>query len=143
MQIHQLKSKTKRVTSQLVGRGGKRGKTAGRGTKGQRARAGHKIRPEIRDVIKRLPKLRGYSFGTIQVPTQGVTLKSIDSHFKASETVSPRTLLEKNLIRQTGGTLPPVKVLATGTLSKALTFTGCAVSVSAKAQIEKVGGKVE
>jgi large subunit ribosomal protein L15 len=43
----------------IVARGGKRGKTAGRGTKGQKARAGHKIRPEIRDVIKRIPKMRG------------------------------------------------------------------------------------
>jgi len=43
-----------------VGRGGKRGKTAGRGTKGQNARAGRKKRPELRDIIKKLPKRRGY-----------------------------------------------------------------------------------
>ena len=42
-----------------VGRGGKRGKTSGRGTKGQNARAGRKKRPEMRDFIKRIPKLRG------------------------------------------------------------------------------------
>lgn len=143
MQTHQLKSKTKRLTSQLVGRGGKRGKTAGRGTKGQKARAGHKIRPEIRDIIKRLPKLRGYSFKTIQVPTQGVTLEAVQQRFKANEVVSPRTLLEKNLIRQVRGTFPPVKILATGTLSKALIFEGCAMTATSKSIIEKAGGKVQ
>lgn len=47
------------MKSVQVGRGGKRGKTSGKGTKGQNARAGRKKRPEIRDFIKRFPKLRG------------------------------------------------------------------------------------
>ena len=59
MQFHNLQSKTKRKKSRQVGRGGTRGKTAGRGTKGQNARAGRKKRPELRDMIKRIPKLRG------------------------------------------------------------------------------------
>jgi large subunit ribosomal protein L15 len=59
MQLHTLKPRTARQKSRQVGRGGKRGKTAGRGTKGQNARAGRKKRPEIRDFIKRFPKLRG------------------------------------------------------------------------------------
>lgn len=59
MQFHTLQAKTKRKTSRQVGRGGKRGKTSGRGTKGQNARAGRKKRPELRDIIKRIPKLRG------------------------------------------------------------------------------------
>ncbi len=56
MQRHELQPKTPRKRKKLIGRGDK---TAGRGTKGQKARAGHKIRPEIRDFIKTLPKLRG------------------------------------------------------------------------------------
>lgn len=59
MQWNTLKPRTKRKKSRSVGRGGKRGKTSGRGTKGQNARAGRKKRPEIRDFIKRFPKLRG------------------------------------------------------------------------------------
>ena len=59
MQFHTLQSKTKRKRARQVGRGGTRGKTAGRGTKGQNARAGGKKRPELRDIIKRIPKLRG------------------------------------------------------------------------------------
>lgn len=59
MQFHNLQAKTKRKHARQVGRGGTRGKTSGRGTKGQNARAGHKKRPELRDIIKRIPKLRG------------------------------------------------------------------------------------
>ena len=60
MQFNTLKRNHPNKKSKTVGRGGTRGKTAGRGTKGQNARAGHKKRPEIRDFIKRLPKLRGH-----------------------------------------------------------------------------------
>lgn len=59
MQFHTLQGKTKRKYPKQVGRGGTRGKTSGRGTKGQNARAGRKKRPELRDFIKRVPKLRG------------------------------------------------------------------------------------
>lgn len=50
----------------MVGRGGKHAKTSGRGGKGQTARAGNKRRPELRDIIKKLPKNRGYQFKSIQ-----------------------------------------------------------------------------
>lgn len=79
MQLHELKSKTPRKKSRQVGRGGKRGKTAGRGTKGQNARAGRKKRPELRDFIKRFPKLRGRginSLKSIQPKLKGEALKA-------------------------------------------------------------------
>ncbi|MBI3305797.1 hypothetical protein HYZ82_01530 [Candidatus Nomurabacteria bacterium] len=66
MQIHDLKRVYKNKHDRIVGRGGKRGKTSGRGGKGQTARAGNKRRPELRDIIKRLPKKRGYQFKSIQ-----------------------------------------------------------------------------
>lgn len=76
MQFHNLKRKTPNKKSRQVGRGGTRGKTAGRGTKGQNARAGRKKRPEARDTIKRFPKLRG----------RGVNpLKSIQTKLKGEE----------------------------------------------------------
>ena len=62
MQLHQIKPLNKRKSKRRVGRGGKRGTYCGRGMKGQRARAGAKIRPEIRDLIKKIPKIRGYRF---------------------------------------------------------------------------------
>ncbi|KKQ19210.1 MAG: 50S ribosomal protein L15 [Candidatus Nomurabacteria bacterium GW2011_GWA1_37_20] len=66
MQIHNLKRQHKNKRDRLVGRGGKHAKTSGRGGKGQTARAGNKRRPELRDIIKKLPKNRGYQFKSIQ-----------------------------------------------------------------------------
>lgn len=78
MQFHTLKRKTANKKSRQVGRGGTRGKTSGRGTKGQNARAGHKNRPELRDFIKRVPKLRGRgksSLKSLQTKLKGEALK--------------------------------------------------------------------
>jgi len=66
MQTHNLKRIHKNKKDRLVGRGGKHAKTSGRGGKGQTARAGNKRRPELRDIIKKLPKNRGYQFKSIQ-----------------------------------------------------------------------------
>ena len=66
MQIHNLKREHKNKKDRIVGRGGKHAKTSGRGGKGQTARAGNKRRPELRDIIKKLPKLRGYQFNSIR-----------------------------------------------------------------------------
>jgi ribosomal protein L15 len=66
MQIHNLKREHKNKKDRLVGRGGKHAKTSGRGGKGQTARAGNKRRPELRDIIKKLPKNRGYQFKSVK-----------------------------------------------------------------------------
>jgi len=68
MQIHTLKRLHKNKKDRIIGRGGKHAKTSGRGGKGQTARAGNKRRPELRDIIKKLPKKRGYSFKSTQKP---------------------------------------------------------------------------
>lgn len=140
MQIHQLKREHPLREARQVGRGGKRGKTAGRGTKGQLARAGRKLRPELRDIIKKLPKLRGYRFKSIELKPSVVKLGEINKRFPAGATINPAALLEQSLIRRRGGVLPPVKILAGGALNKKFQFIGCEVSVTAKAQVEKLGG---
>ncbi|HEY4503126.1 MAG TPA: hypothetical protein VJC14_01705 [Candidatus Paceibacterota bacterium] len=66
MQINNLKRVHKNKKDRIVGRGGKHAKTSGRGGKGQTARAGNKRRPELRDIIKKLPKNRGYQFKSIE-----------------------------------------------------------------------------
>ncbi|KKS77354.1 MAG: 50S ribosomal protein L15 [Parcubacteria group bacterium GW2011_GWC1_43_11b] len=142
MQIHDLKPKTKQKKSRQIGRGGKRGTTSGRGTKGQSARAGNKKRPELRDIIKKLPKLRGYRFSPNSGNALPVNLATIDKKFVSGEEVSAKTLLEKGLIDSKKGKMPAVKILATGTLTKALNFQGLKVSASALAKIEQAGGKV-
>jgi large subunit ribosomal protein L15 len=62
MQLHQLKPIHKLKKRKRVGRGGKKGTYSGRGIKGQKARAGRRLKPAIRELIKRYPKLRGYKF---------------------------------------------------------------------------------
>jgi ribosomal protein L15 len=79
MQIHLLKRKHKNKKDRIVGRGGKHAKTSGRGGKGQTARAGNKRRPELRDIIKKLPKLRGYRFNSIKKSVLVAKEKTLDS----------------------------------------------------------------
>ncbi len=145
MQTHNLKRQHPNKKSQQVGRGGTRGKTAGRGTKGQNARAGHKKRPEIRDFIKRIPKLRGRgknSNTTRQTKPMPINLGDINKIFKDGSVVSPQTLVKAKMLSMTAGDLPRVKILATGALDKKITVKDCAVSATAKAAIEKAGGSV-
>lgn len=145
MQTHNLKRQHPNKKPRQVGRGGTRGKTAGRGTKGQNARAGHKKRPEIRDFIKRIPKLRGRgknSNTTIQTKAMVVNVRDLNKAFKAGDTVSPASLVKKGLVRNISGSLPRIKILGTGELDKKLSVKDCQISASAKALIEKAGGTV-
>ncbi len=128
-----------------MGRGGKRGKTSGRGGKGQTARAGHKKYPEIRDMIKRIPKLRGrgkQSFKSFQIPFIPINLEVIEKVYASGSTVSPETLLVAKVISLASGNVPKVKILGRGALTKKLTISGCAISASAKTAVEKAGGVV-
>lgn len=146
MQLHNLKPKTKRITSQQVGRGGTRGKTSGKGTKGQNARAGRKKRPELRDFIKRFPKLRGRGvspFKSFQAKAIAVNLNVIDEAFKAGEVVNTASLISKGILTDKKSAVSPVKILGTGELSKKLTFENVSVSAKAKETIEKAGGEVK
>ena len=142
MELHTLKRKNPNKKAKLVGRGGTRGKTSGRGTKGQNARAGHKKRPEIRDMIKKLPKLRGYRFNSRTAKPAPVNVGALNI-FTVGTVVNPALLLASGLIHQVGGTLPKVKILGTGELSIKLTVESCVVSASAKAKIEKAGGVIK
>lgn len=117
-----------------VARGGKRGKTAGRGTKGQKSRAGHKIRPEIRDLIKKIPKLRGRGKNSnlsIQEKPIVVDIVLIEKHFKDGDVVTRETLLEKGIISKRNGRIPPIKILG-GKLTKKITIEGVQASHSVR-----------
>ncbi len=148
MQLNTLKAKTARITSTRVGRGGKRGKTSGRGTKGQNARAGHRKRPEMRDLIKKLPKLRGHGMNRSRTVNPNrisyipVNLAALEAAFAAGDTVTPVTLAKKGLVTSRGGRIRSVKLLGTGTLTKSLSVSGVVASASAKAAIEKAGGSL-
>ena len=87
MQIHNLKRVHKNKKDRIIGRGGKHAKTAGRGGKGQTARAGNKRRPELRDIIKKLPKNRGYKFKAFHKKVS-VKKEKLDTVFKKGEEVT-------------------------------------------------------
>jgi len=148
MQLHNIEKNSGNKTRQRIGRGSTRGKTSGRGHKGQKSRAGHSIRPAERDIIKRLPKLRGHgvnrsrTVNPSRVRPHAVNLRDLEIAFKDGDRVAPRELAVKKLVKTPAGRVPTVKILGLGTLTKKLTVTGCEVSKSAKEAIEKVGGTV-
>jgi large subunit ribosomal protein L15 len=146
MKSHTLKRKTPNYKAAQVGRGGKRGKTSGRGTKGQDSRAGHKKRPELRDFIKRFPKLRGEgksggnkSFVPYAVP---VLISTLEKNYKSGERVDPASLVKKGIVERTEGNFPRIKILSGGDITIKLTVSDVEVSASAKAALEKAGGTV-
>ncbi|MCH8983927.1 MAG: 50S ribosomal protein L15 [Acidobacteria bacterium] len=142
MKLHHLKpapgSKKKKIR---VGRGegGRRGKTAGRGTKGLKARSS--LRPGFEGgqtpLVVRIPKLPGFT-NPNREEFAIVNLAALDAFDTGSE-VSPETLRDRGLIRHKGR----VKVLAEGDVGKSLTVKAHAFSASAKAKIEQAGGSVE
>jgi large subunit ribosomal protein L15 len=145
MQIHQITRKTKNKKRMTVARGGKRGKTAGRGTKGQKARAGHKIRPEMRDLIKKLPKMRGRgknSNVSIQTKAVALSLGDLEVAFKNGDTITRQVLVEKGIISLYKGKLPQVKVIGNGDITKKLILKGFTTTASVKEKIEKAGGAI-
>lgn len=136
-------------TARRVGRGGKRGKTSGRGGKGQTARAGNKRRPEWRDIIKKFPKRRGYGVNrssTVRprVLVAPLTLEALQKNFEAGETVTVKALIAKGLVRRVSGRVPEMKVLSRGEISKKLIIVkGIQLSAGAKEKVIAAGGTVE
>jgi len=144
MQLNQLQRKTPNKEEKRVGRGGGRGKTSGRGTKGQKARAGHRIRPDVREKVKKLPKLRGYQFNSIQVKPFVLNVAALERAFTSGDSVTPSVLVERGLIQvRKDNKAPSVKLLGEGELSKKLIVSGCVVSATAKEKIEKAGGSIQ
>jgi len=148
MQIHNIQSATPKKDKKRIGRGGKRGKTSGRGGKGQTARTGNSGRPEMRDIIKRIPKLRGHGKNRARtvneervLPTV-VNLNALETVFASGDQVTPATILAHGLVSKVGGRIPKVKILGTGEITKKLTVSGCTFSTAAKEKIEKAGGTI-
>ena len=127
-----------------VGRGDSSGmgKTCCRGEKGQKSRTGAKIRPFFEGgqipLFRRLPK-RGFNHPQ-HMEYELVNLTIIDANFNAGETVDENTLRAKNLLAKS---LRPIKVLANGEITKAVTVRAAKFSAAAVAKIEAAGGKAE
>jgi large subunit ribosomal protein L15 len=121
MQINQLDFKLKK--RKRVGRGGKRGNYSGRGMKGQKSRAGHRIRPALRDFILKIPKKRGIGNIKLEKNVFEVNLDRIDKVFQKGEVVNTESLKTKKIL-----SIPKsikrfkIKILARGNLGKSLIF---------------------
>ncbi len=146
MQLHQIKPVHRPKKSRRIARGGKRGGYSGRGIKGQKSRAGAKIRPAVRDILGKLPKQRGrakHSFKSLFKKPFILNLADIEKRFKNGDVVNPATLFEKKLIAKKSGVFPVIKILGKGEISKKLYFQNILLSASARAKIEKAGGNAK
>lgn len=145
MKLHELKpneGKTKNRKRVGRGTGSGDGKTAGRGTKGQGARAGGGTglyhQGGNLPFFRRLPFKRGFNV-PFQVFYNEVNLDQL-AEFKTNSEVNMETLTKASLIRDPNN---PIVLLGRGELKTALKVRVHRVSVSAKAKIEKAGGSVE
>lgn len=149
MQLHELKPTTPKKTAKRIGRGGKRGKTSGKGHKGQSARTGNSSRPEMREIIKKLPKLRGHgknrarTVNSERVLPIVINVSALEAGLEAGATVTPKSLVIAGVISSVRRKAPAVKILGNGELKKKFTVENCQVSVSAKTKIEAAGGTVK
>ena len=123
------------------GDGSGHGKTACRGHKGQRARAGGGTRPGFEGgqmpLQRRLPK-RGFN-NPFKIDAAVINLEQLEA-FEAGSEINPEILAQRGLVRGKGRR---VKILGEGTLNKALTIRAHGFSSSARQKIEAAGGKVE
>jgi large subunit ribosomal protein L15 len=136
MQLHQVKPIHKQKSKKRVGRGGKRGTYSGKGVKGQKSRAGRKMRPELRDYIKKIPKKRGYRFKSISQKPEVVNLRDLEKFFNDGDLVNPEILLKRGLVSRIKGKTPEVKILGSGELKKKLKIENCLMSESVKKAVK-------
>jgi len=128
-------------SKQRVGRGeGSKGKTAGRGTKGTKARYQVPIGFEGGQVPlqRRLPKIKGFSNAQFKTSYQVVNIGRLAELFPSGGDVAPESLAANGAVRR--GEL--VKVLGDGDLSVALHVSAHKVSAAAREKIETAGGTV-
>lgn len=141
LKVHHLRPAPGAKTAKTrVGRGeGSKGKTAGRGTKGTKARYQVKASFEggSTPIHMRLPKLRGFK-NPFKTEYQVVNLDKITSLFPEGGDVTVENLVAKGAVRKGA----PVKVLGSGEITVAVNVTADAVSASAKDKIEAAGGTV-
>lgn len=117
------------------------GKTAGRGTKGQKARTGGGVRPGFEGgqlpMQKRMPYLRGFT-NIYATPWEVVNLDSL-SALEIDGPITPDVLVAAGLVR---GSEFPVKILGRGEISGKVEIQAHAISAGAREQVEKAGGTV-
>src|SRR4051812_3221858 len=150
--LHNLRPKPgSRKPRKRIGRGegSGLGKTSGRGHKGAGARSGRKRKAGYEGgqnpIHMRMRKLRGphmkksMPFENFRTKSQPVNLSDLEARFDAGAEVTPESLKEKGLAKRS----EPVKILARGEISKALTVRAHGFSAAAKEKIEAAGGSCQ
>lgn len=132
MQLHDLKGARK--SKKRVGRGGKRGTYSGRGQKGQKSRAGRKIRPAVRDLILRFPKKRGFKNKPKSPKPLVLQLKKLISKVKPLMQQESFLVVDKTVLKQVG-LIPPryrgkIKIVGGEVVNFPLSFKGVELSKS-------------
>lgn len=140
MQLHQLQPKHKTKNKKRIARGGKRGTYSGRGQKGQKSRAGAKIRPAERDLIIRIPKRRGFANRPLGPKPTILNVGELDAQFENNQLINKKILQEKGFIRELG---QRVKILGGGELKKVFEIEGLELSKKAEAKIKAAGGRIK
>jgi len=145
MKLHELKPvEGSKKEARRIGRGHGSGwgKTAGKGHKGQKARAGHGMRPGFEGgqmpLQRRLPK-RGFN-NIFAKNIVTVNVGTLEKKFENGAVVDTQALVEAGILKNS---FDGVKILSNGALTKSLTVKANAFSKSAKEKIEAVGGKAE
>ena len=132
---------------QRIGRSGKRGSYSGRGVKGQHSRSGRRIRPAERDIILKIPKMRGFRNKPKQdapvVLNLGALSSKLKVHAKAGAPLEVTYALLKTVKLLKKDYKRPIKILGTGEISFPIAISGFEVSASAKMKIKKAGGTVK
>ena len=126
-----------------MGLGSGTGKTAGKGHKGQKARAGRQVRLNFEGgqmpLVRRMPK-RGFSNFRHETRYQTVNLYELESRFEAGTEIDVALLCRAGLVDCAAGA---VKILGDGELTKNYVVRANAFSASAVVKIETAGGKAE
>jgi len=142
MQIHELQPFDKPKKRKRIGRGGKRGNYSGRGSKGQKSRAGAKIKPQLREIVNKFPKKRGEGFKTLKENIIIVHLQDLQRVFPQGGKITPQILEKAGLIKRLTNQKLRVKILVKGDLKTKYNIQNCLLSKKAEEAIIKAEGKV-
>lgn len=139
MQLHELKPNNKNREKKRIARGGKRGTTSGRGQKGQKSRSGHRIRPAERDLIQRLPKLRGFRNKSLIAKSVILDITDLEKKIEGN-LINKKVLIDAGFIKKSDDN---VKILGNGEVKKGFQIEGVKVSKNVKKKIEATGGSIK
>lgn len=143
MELEKIALRKNRIKkSKRLGRGygsGVGGHTVGRGTKGQKSRAGHKSLQFFEGgnvpFFRRMPKYKGFN-RKFKIEAEVVSIGTLDKHFESEDTITSETLKKKGIVRKNAS---KIKILGNGETKKKFILENLELSKTAKEKLEKAG----